>query len=266
MRYNDPEALWKKNNKPVNKEETDRNFYADIKSLDQNEKIIVDRLPDQFKNKPIAKRSYTLQDNSKTSFPVRLRGGHKVVFHLQNESPVSINLGAGLIKARQYKTLRLEIYPYNNELLTAGKTALLSKVIQPKQPIISISLNSLKPGTYIAVLDDARNGFKMSFTGDVSFAIVAASQNRVWSFGRNNLVFAVSGVKEFQIKNDGVLTLVSPKGRIIDLQKQKGFFTIQVQNGEEGIWKVQRQNGKFHIQGLLPFVNTDQEFLLRYEE
>ncbi len=266
MRFNDPKAIWKQNGKPVSKEETDHNFYTDLKEMDKSDKMMVAILPEQFRIKTEERAARPLKGKVKTSLPVRLRGGHKIVFHIKKESPATINLSSGLIKAHEYKTLRLLIFPYNKDLTTAGVAALITEDIQPRQPVKEISLNSLEPGTYIAVIDDARNGFTMSFSGSVSFGIVAASQSPGWTFGRNNLVFNVGAVKEFQVNNGGVLTLLSPAGRIIDLQKQKGIFTIQVQKGEEGTWKMQRQSGRFFLQGVLPFVNTDREFLLSHEE
>ncbi len=256
MRFNDPKAVWKQNNKPVNKEEINQHFYEDLKSFSQSEKTVVAPLPNSFKRNAI-------KEAFKTSLPVRLRGTHKIIFHVQNGSAASINLSAGLIKAKQFKTLRLSIYPYNNQLSIEGETSLLNEIIQPKQPLKAVALNVLQPGTYIAVIDDAKNGFTLSFTGAVSFGILAGNQNAAWTFGRNNLVFNVGQVNEFKLKNDGVLTLVSPTGRVLDFQKQKGLFNIQVQKGEEGFWKLQKQSGKIHLQGILPLLNADPLFLLQ---
>ena len=263
MRFNDSKAVWKQNNKPLTHDETNQIFYADLNAMDRSEKMAVAILPRQFKIDTESRGNNALKGKAKTSLPIRLRGGHKIVFQLQKNATASVNISTGLTKAHQYKTLRLTIYPYNDELNTDGKTAILNEIIQPGQPLKAIPLDGLDPGIYIAVIDDAKNGFTMSFTGAVSYAIIARSQNRIWTFGRNNLVFAVGKIKEFQVKNDGVLTLVSPAGRIIDLQKQKGIFTIQVQKGEEGDWKLQRQSGMFHLQGIVPFINTDPDFLLR---
>lgn len=264
MRFNDPKAIWKQNNTAVSQEETERFFYTDRNSLNRSEKIEVAIFPDKFKQKKETDNK-VLSENLKSSKVVRLRGGHKIVFNLKKGN-ASINLSTGLIKAYQYKTLRLVVYPYNNKLQTDGLPPVLTETIQPKQPLKTISLSSLEPGTYIAIIDDTKNGFTMSFTGDVSYAIVASSQNKIWTFSRNNLVFEVEGIKEFKVKNDGVMTLHSPTARVIDLQKQKGIITIQVQKGEEGIWKLQRQSGTFYLQGVLPFVNSDSDFLLRHEK
>lgn len=262
MRFNDPNAIWKKNNAPVGQEETERNFLTDLNSFNPLDKTEMATLPITFKQRTET-GSPAASNGLKTSLAARLRGNHIVLFQLQKGGPAALNLSTGLIKAKQFKTLRLAIYPYNNKLQASGETVVLSAVIQPKQPLKTIDLSSLPAGAYMAVIDDARNGFTMSFTGNVPFAIVASSQRKVWTFGRNNFAFAVGKDREYQIENDGVLTLVSPAGRVIDLQKQKGFFTIQVQKGEEGIWRIQRQNGIFHIQGVVPLVNPDAEFLLQ---
>jgi hypothetical protein len=263
MRFNDPKALWKRNSSQVSSEEIGLLLEADKKSLNKLEKATVISLPGRFKQKsviadvPVAKES---------SLPIRLRGSHKVVFQIREPNGATINLSSGLIKAHQYKTLRLSIFPYNETLNTGGEKVLVSASIEPKKPLKGISLSSLKPGLYVAVIDDARNGFTMSFTGNVSFAVLASAQNRIWTFARNNLFFSVGKEDKFQIKNDGVMTLVSPKGRVIDLQNKKGIFTISVEKGEEGLWKMQRQSGIFHIHGVLPFINTDQSFLLLKED
>jgi hypothetical protein len=190
---------------------------------------------------------------------------HMLVFYLHNNN-ATINILNGVIKARQYKTLRLNIYPYNKDIKIENETPVLTATVQAKQLTSSIELNTLQPGLYIAVIDDARNGFTLSFTGSVTYGLLADSQNRVWTLGRNEFIFAVKRVKQFQIKNEGVMTLRSPKGRVIDLQKKKGLITIEVKEGEDGIWKIQKQNGIFHFQNILPFVSAEKEFLLRNEE
>ena len=263
MRFNDPKAVWKQNNKTVTKAEINQDFISDLKSLSQSEILDTKKLPDRFELKTI--NSKKIYGGGKTSLPIRLRGGHTVIFQIQ-EGSATINLSTGLIKAHQFKSLRLKIYPYNNGLEVGSMSPLLSETIQPKQPLKAVSLSTLKPGTYIAVIDDARNGFTMSFTGKIAYAIVVGGQNKIWTFGRNNLVFPINKEKQFSIQNEGVLTLQSPTGRIIDLQKQKGIFSIQVQKGEEGIWKVLRQSGTFQLQGVLPLVSADQEFLLHNED
>ncbi|WP_276504476.1 DUF4838 domain-containing protein [Terrimonas pollutisoli] len=262
MRFNDPNAKWKKNNQPLGQEETRRNFYGDLNLLNRQEKTKLVALPGatQFKKRAQQRLSQVSSHNLKTSPQLKLRGIHRVVLQIHGDNAF-INLSSGLIKAHQYKSLRLNIYPYQEDLSIAG-TPLLSDTVQPSKPMKPISLESLQPGVYIAVIDDAKNGFTVSVSGNVSYAIVASVQSKAWTFSRNWLVFAVNYEKEFRIKNEGAMTLRSPAGRVIDLQKKKGIFTIQVQEGEKGIWKLERQSGTFYLEGLLPFVGIAPEFLV----
>jgi hypothetical protein len=265
MRFNDPNAKWKKNNQPLGPEETKRNFYADLKVLNRDQKTKVVALPvaTQFKKK-IHRLGQASPANLKTSPQVKLRGIHRVVLQIHGDNAF-INLSSGLIKANQYKSLRLNIYPYQEDL-SIGGTPLLSDTVVPSKPMKSISLESLQPGVYIALIDDAKNGFTMSVSGNLSYAIVASPESKAWTFSRNWLVFAVNNEKEFRVKNDGAMTLRSPTGRVIDLQKQKGTFTIQVQKDEKGIWKLERQSGTFYLEGLLPFVGITPEFLIVHKD
>lgn len=265
MRFDDPKAVWKQNNKELTHEETTKNFYADRGLMKQSEKSVRDVLPEQFKITTATKSNNAVKSKPKTSSTIRLRGGHTIVFHLQ-KNDASINLSTGLIKAHQYKKLRLSIYPYKSDLGTGNSALLLSEEILPKQPVKSISLKALQPGSYMAVIDDAGGGFTVGFTGAVSYGVVAGTQNKMWTLGRNNLAFAVEDKNEFQVNNSGSLTLVSPTGRIIDLQKKKGLITIQVNKGEKGAWKIRNQSGVFYLQGVVPFVSADPEFLLRNDE
>ncbi len=256
LRFNTKNAVWKQNNQPVSEPETEQLFNADLRAFNPSKTTVVTALPQTF-----APASAT-RTGTATSVPLRLRGGHTLVFHINNNG-ATINLSSGLIKAREYKTLRLKIYPYNSSLQTNDEEALINETLPPKQALRPVALRSLQPGTYIAVIDDARNGFVVSFTGAVSYGIVAGGQARAYTFSRNSLVFAVTGVKSFSVRNDGAMTLRSPKGRIIDLQKKKGVFTIDVQPGEEGIWKLQNQSGVFNLQGIVPLVSSEETFLLQ---
>ncbi len=263
MKFNDPQAVWKKNNQRIGLEEIDRLIVQMTSSLNKEEKTSLVNFPEesQFEDKTAKKRtgSSGVQVNAA---PVQLRGGHRIIINL-NDPSTSINLSAGLIKAHQYKPLKLDIYPYNQLLNTDGEPSLLSITIEPRKPMKSISLDKLKVGTYIAVIDDSKNGFTLSFTGNVQYAIVASFQQKLWTFGRNNLYFNVKNEKSFTINNQGPLTLRSPVGRIIDMQKTTGITKVEVKGNEQGEWEIIKQSGVLSIQGVLPFVGADRNFLLK---
>jgi hypothetical protein len=97
--------------------------------------------------------------------------------------------------------------------------------------------------------------------------MVADDQRSTLTFSRNNLVFEVGkNVREFTVNNKGVMTLVSPTGRTIDLQKKKGRITISVQAGEAGLWSIKRQSGEFSLQGVMPLIGDSKDYLIQIND
>lgn len=258
MRFNDPKAKWKADNTVVTKAEIDKKI-GDIKAiLNGDVKAVSTEWPANFK---AAARAGA----NAASKPVKLRGVHKIIFKIDKAANATINLAAGFIKANNFRPLVVSIYPYNSELSAKESEILLQKTIEPKQPLKNIPLSALKPGLYIAVIDDAAGGFMVSFGGAVSFGIVADNESRLWTLNRTNLFFEVKkGEGKIVVQTDGVLTLTSPTGRNIDLQgKHPVTNIIDVKEGEEGIWQMKNQSGRIWIQGTLPVLSPDEKYLLR---
>lgn len=257
MRFNDPEAKWKANKKIVSsKEIIDKIKIAKVE-LESGKKTVLTNWPEKF-----SKERFSA--SSKPS-PIKLRGIHKIIFSIGANKPAFINLKVGFIKAKNYKPLSLEIYKYNQELSVNENKAVLQITIEPGHPLESFSLASLEPGVYMALIDDSKGGFQLSFSGDVLYGIVADNQTKVWTLNRTNMFFEIAtGTNEFIVHTDGVVTLKSPTGRIIDLQdKHPVTNVIEVKKGEAGLWKMERQSGRLWIQGILPVVNNNLNQLLR---
>lgn len=259
--FKNENAVWKNNKADVSAEETEQLFKSDF-SYVLSDNVSEKQLPVAFKGK--AKKEKLLSEQN-TSPVISLRGSHKILFNVSGGNSF-INLTSGLIKAKQYKSLRLSIYNYNKALRIEDAKPILSEIIAPKQPLKSISLKGLSKGNYFAVLDDAKNGFKISFTGNVSYGLLAGNQSKAWTFGRNNLVFNVDDNKDFTIMNQGAITITSPKGRVIDMQKEKGEKKISVLQGETGIWKITNQSGIFELKGIFPIVSSNEDYLLSLEQ
>ncbi len=262
MSFKNGNAVWKNNKNILSPTETDEMFFADMKSLKNDDVSIERELPVTLNQSGIKKINSSPQKLN-TSPEIKLRGLHKVIFTVQPGNAF-INLTAGLIKAKEFKKLQVTIYPYNKQL-DEKQAAVLTEVVMPQQPLKAISLNTLKAGSYFAVINDSRNGFSLSFSGEVTYGILAGEQNRLWSLGRNKLVFKIDQVKQFRIINNGALTLISPAGRTVDLQNKKGETLVDVLDGEEGLWKIINQNGVFDLKGILPIVSTSNDFLLNID-
>lgn len=256
MSFKNPNASWKSNTAKVSPEEIRNLLESDVSSSKgQKTDVSEIQLPKHFKSPGNGANT-----GNTTSPEVKLRGTHYIILNT-NDKNVSINLSSGLIKAKNYKTLQLSIYPYNQLFSIANSNPVFTKTLEPKQPLQSISLASLSSGTYVVKIDDARTGFILSVTGNCGFGIMSGVTQRLWSTGRNNFYFNVNDVNQFIIHNDGPLTLVSPVGREIDLQTKRGETLVNVKSGENGIWKINNQSGMFHLKGVIPFVSTSKNFL-----
>ncbi|WP_132052529.1 DUF4838 domain-containing protein [Pseudocnuella soli] len=265
MKFDDPAALWKMIKAPVTPEETERTFKEVFVTLDPSQRTVQLRLPKNFSGQKSQNANSKVDEQLqlKNSNVVSLRGGHTIVFQLTDNTNSFLKIVNGLIKAHQYKKLVLKIFNYHPELSTSTSKLVLKQDILPEKSATLIPLSALKPGIYMAFIDDAKNGFRVSFSGGVRFGIVADDRMQAWTYGRNNLVFDVQNVKSFSIRNSGPVIIKSPNGRIIDLQKKRGLIRVNVHTGEEGIWQMIKQSGVISLQGILPLVSPSEEFLLQ---
>ena len=108
----------------------------------------------------------------------------------------------------------------------------------------------------------------MTATGAVSFGYLAYDARQLWSINRNTMYFDVAaGTKLITLKTDGVLTLQSPAGRKIDLQKRSTSpHKITVGRGEAGTWRILKQSGTINLQYVVPLVYPDTRFKLSIQK
>ncbi|WP_162303895.1 DUF4838 domain-containing protein [Paracnuella aquatica] len=262
LRFSNPNATWKQPTGALSISETEQLYANMLRDLDRSAVTVNTLLPNALKRIPANKMNAAVFAGN--SLPVKLRGGHLVVVQVFDRT-ASLQLTQGLIKVKEYKTLQLKVYPFQSDLSITGSRPLIEQKILPGTQT-TVSLASLPTGTYLLHIDDARDGFKLSFAGGVAYGIVAGAPRKAWTFGRNTLVFEVKDITSFSIQNEGAVTLKSPTGRIIDLQQQKGKVSISVGPGEQGLWQLLKQSGKFSLQGVLPLIAADKDFIIRHEE
>ena len=59
------------------------------------------------------------------------------------------------------------------------------------------------------------------------------------------------------------LHVESPKGRIIDREGgAEETFVVEVQPGEEGLWRIYQQSGYLHIDGVPPYLGIHPSTML----
>ena len=257
MRFDDPNAIWKKNKRQVNTAETENNLLTDMGRLDRKAVTVNVSYPTSFQN-------VAGQTANEKSGILKLRGSHLMILQIAGTS-AAIKISAGLIKAKEFKTLQLLFYPYNSNLQLG--TAIAERTIQPNEPLETVPLSFLKPGLYLVEVNDAKGGFTIEFSGNMRYGILADDQRPTLSFARNNLVFFVGkDTKEFTLINNGVVLVVSPAGRTIDLQNKKGRIIVQVLKGEQGTWALKKQSGEISLQGVMPLLSASDSFLIKANE
>ena len=250
----------KKDRSQVSHMETNRGINKMRETLDAEDITVVPDFPKSL----FMPGEQKAKINKLTSNPVRLRGAHTMLFYVNDPSSASLNFYVGQIKSKNFKTLRLQIFTYDAEMKIEAKDKVAEYNVEPIGGFKAVSLATLQPGSYIAVIDDFKSGFQMTATGAVSYGFFAYDTRQLWSIGRNSMFFDVrQGTKLITLQTDGVLTLQSPTGRIIDLQKRStSLQKITVGKGEAGTWKMSKQSGKFNLQYVIPLVYPDMRFKL----
>ena len=248
----------------VSTAETSRNLSRMRQTLDEQDITVAPVFPKSL-FMPAGQKA---EISKLTSKQIRLRGTHTLLFYVNDPSAASLNFYVGQIKAKSFKTLRLQIFPYNAEMKIETKNKVAEYYVEPVKSYKAVSLASLQPGAYIAVIDDYKSGFLMTATGAVSYGYFAYDARQLWSINRNTMFFDVAaGTKLITLKTDGVLTLQSPAGRKIDLQKRSTSpHKITVGSGEAGTWRILKQSGTINLQYVVPLVYPDTRFKLSIQK
>ncbi len=261
---NNPTEIWKTNSTTLTNEEVEANFDAAFKGLNKNERNTLTTMPEHFSIKLFDTGSKTkkLSSSSAITAKVQLRGIHRVIINVPTDNKnIAIFLKNGLIKSGNYKSLIVKVYKYVSDIVLNNENILFEEVVDARSEK-TILLNTLEPGNYIVQIDDAKSGFTLGFTNNIAFGILVGNNNKIFTLIRSQLYFNVDeNISLFKVNNKGVVTLISPTGRIINLQKKTGITDIQVLKNEIGLWQIKDQRGELSISGILPLVSTEQTLL-----
>lgn len=260
--YDNPTQKWKNDKRPYTKAELDQNFQLGVRSNKKVEGLSAFIKSDEMiklgtiVNIPVKKYAGT---------PHALWDITEYVFQINNQSAnnfIEINSGFSAQPAVD-RGVEINIYP-----LKKGATAdddippVLSFNQTAKDIKEKFSMASLKPGQYRMRINDQRKMFVMKFSDGIDYSLVANADykmNSTSAAGLNTFYFYVpKGTKKFQVVKSIVLQLISPTGRKIDKQDNRDeTFTVDVQQGEEGIWTIAYQAGSLYLEGVPPYLGDD---------
>ena len=258
MNFKDPNAVWKKDTRPLTEFETGKNFSTNLSLLNRDDVTVNVKYPSTFSSGKAAGKG-------NESGLLMFRGRHRMIVQVNDPPRSALRIRVGLIKATSYKDLRLSIYPYVSTLELKDKV--YEQKITPGKTLNHISLSFLKPGIYLFEFDDARSGFQMGFDGDMRYGIISDDQSGAQTFARNNIVFDVQpGIKKFTVVNKNTMSLLSPAGRVITVPKNQNITEVEIKKGETGIWAIRNLSGQITLKGVLPLFSDSEAFLIRTNE
>lgn len=128
-----------------------------------------------------------------------------------------------------------------------------------------VDLRNVKPGAYRMIIEDRRSGFMLK-TGGLRLSICADAAHKMWTNGRSDFYFYVpEGTRKFVIVADGPMTIQRPDGGKLDSPDKQLQREIEVKAGQEGVWLVRNQTGRFYFMGIPPYVGFAPQQMLAPE-
>ena len=195
--------------------------------------------------------------SSKSEKPIMFRENHLFLIDVMNKSKLGIN--TGLVNYKNKREGLIELYAYDDIDLVAP----INKIRIIPDSTTQVSMNNISPGKYWLKMSDNRGGFNFSNITNMRIAIYQDKAHPLNTFHRNIFYFYVpEGVSQFVIRKKGAATIISPSGKVIDLESYgNSNVNIEVQENDRGYWKVEKQKGTFFIEGIPPFFANNKEDL-----
>jgi Domain of unknown function (DUF4838) len=257
--YDNPDQAWKNNKTPYTDAELQKDFQQDLAAIKKAEGMKLFAYSDEFT------RLTSLELRSSRQYaktPHALWGKTEYVFRIQKKSDQNyLQLSSGFSASPPVdRPVSVEIYPIKKTTPAADEEkALLIFNQSIKNKIEKFSLQQLTPGYYRMRVNDQLKMFILNFSQAVNYSLVLKPDDKILTTtvaGLNTFYFYVpKGVKKFFISKTVSLQLKSPSGRLIDKQNNADeSFYIDVLNGEEGIWTIEKQGGNIYIEGVPPYL------------
>lgn len=249
-KWNAPDCVWK-SEKPVSREELAKLISADRDKYKEVEGIREIAFPTAFQSLE-TKAGPVCEGNV-------FRGGHEFIVQITKDS--KMQLAFGFVYDRKF-TLTAKFYALAQDMDEETPPALEHKSPSDLQ-FREVDLHSLAPGFYRMMVDDRRTGFQIKTDDGLRMVVRASPENKVWTTGRSDFYFHIpKGTTKLAFVAEGPLTLQKPGGEKVSLSAKEPMREIAVKEGEEGIWKILQQTGRFYLLGIPPMVSLAPQQLL----
>lgn len=193
-----------------------------------------------------------------------LRFNHELILKVPETGSTSLAISMGHITTSSTIPGSVKVYSETFAADLSSAQPVLTQSIPLNRIPVNISFAGLKPGDYRIVIKDSNSGFVIVPSVNLKYSFRAEFKQPIFTLTRGNYCFFVSKFySQFSIYHAGPLTLVSPIGRVVNLQNTlPGITEIKMLDNEFGLWKILQQNGRLYLNGIPGLVSANPDSLL----
>ncbi|MBL7739737.1 MAG: DUF4838 domain-containing protein [Chitinophagaceae bacterium] len=263
FKFDDPQAKYRKNNQKILPSGLDYYLASERRHMKIIEGLTRFPLSKGFKAAPGAdKWKGAAGDGSQdqnslwmtTDFAVKITGQSK-------ENYIDIS-GGFVTGGGGNQPIRISVYPYRADRKTDGKP-LVYYEYKGSKTNERVSLATLKPGHYLLRVDDPAKIFRIRFARALYYSLLISPVRQLQGNYANHLfIYVPPGVRKFNVLKYEA-KFITPAGRIVDLtDRTQTDVEVNVQPGEQGIWKLIFFSGELYFDGIPPVMGVVADRML----
>jgi hypothetical protein len=260
--YANPVQKWKSNEGPLTSQEIQQNFKNDTEKFRNAKGVVAFKSADTFTDlrsvtaiQPINYRESPHSFWGMTEYIIRInKKGTDNFFEIASGHAANPPLD---------RDVEVSFIPLKDP--SAKPIAQFNQ--RKKTEKEKFSLAALSEGYYKVVVQDHQKMFVLNFSKGIDYSIIMKPGQIIHTTsaaGLNEFYFYVpKGTKRFAVLKAVVMTLESPKKRLLNYENNKAeTFYVDVQPGEEGLWSIHNQAGWFFIEGVPPYLGAHPSRML----
>jgi hypothetical protein len=261
----DDKAKWKTNNSPVTPEELSRLIKEERSKLKVSEPVKEFIPASQFKNVPgLSRYQKLIADSSQNDnaywytnewvFEVKAKGAANYIDFT----------GDYIADPSATRPIKISVYPFTADGNVSSKTPVLYYEYKATKVKERISMAQLTPGYYTLIIEDPVKIFRFSFSPFINFSMVIRPDRQINSTALNYaFIYVPEGTRKFNVVKTINLGFITPTGRKVSFTDNKAEdVQVDVQKGEEGLWRIKPLYGKLFVEGIPPYLGTSAAQML----
>jgi hypothetical protein len=258
-------AKWKNNNRPVTTEEMNQWMREDRGKLKMREPVKEFLPTTKFKNVPGLDRykemiADTIPNEDGYWFT------NEWVIEIKNKGAANYIDFSGNYVAdpNNTKPIKISVYPFTVNGDVTGLPVLIYYEYTATKVKERISMAKLNPGYYTMIIEDPIKISLVNFSPSINYSIVMRPWRQITTtVSYYTFMYVPVGTKNFTVIKTQNLGFITPTGRKVTFADNKPEdVQVEVQKGEEGLWRIKPIIGKLFIEGIPPYLSTSPRQML----